>query len=253
MYGQCVFETIAVQNAKPCLLDLHITRLLKGANVLGIPADGDTIIDEVTQLSSSVELGIVRINLTMGEGGRGYQNPSSPSPTRIITLHEYPIYPKANWQEGIKIGLADIELAEQPLLAGIKHGNRLEQIIARNQWLPDWQEALLLDTNKHIIEGTQSNVFLVKNKQLITPNLDKAGVAGVMRHCVINEAQKSGLETLKQQVRIEDVEQADEVFLTNSVIGIWPVKQFRETRYNSIQVSTNLLKNIIKNEFIPTI
>jgi len=212
MYGQCVFETIAVQNAKPCLLDLHITRLLKGANVLGIPADGDTIIDEVTQLSSSVELGIVRINLTMGEGGRGYQNPSSPSSTRIITLHEYPTYPKANWQEGIKIGLADIELAEQPLLAGIKHGNRLE-----------------------------------------TPNLDKAGVAGVMRQCVINEAQKSGLETLKQQVRIEDVEQADEVFLTNSVIGIWPVKQFRETRYNSIQVSTNLLKNIIKNEFIPTI
>ena len=138
-------------------------------------------------------------------------------------------------------------------MAGIKHGNRLEQIIARNQWLPDWQEALLLDTNKHIIEGTQSNVFLVKNKQLITPNLDKAGVAGVMRQCVISEAQKTGLETLKQLVRIEDVEQADEVFLTNSVIGIWPVKQFRETRYNSIQVSTNLLKSIIKNEFIPTI
>jgi len=252
MYGQCVFETIAISSGKPCLLDSHLDRLCNGAKTLGIRVDRNIITDEVASLASSLDKGVVRVNLTMGEGGRGYQNPSKPKTTRIVSLHDYPSYDKSYWNEGVTLGLAEIRLSKQPSLAGIKHGNRLEQIIARSQWKDGWQEALLLDSDDQVIEATQSNVFLVKNNKLMTPSLDASGVAGVMRQCVINEAKGNGFEVLIKTVRVDDVMQADEVFLTNSIIGVWPVKEFNQIKYNGFNITSKLLKNIIKNEFIPT-
>lgn len=256
MYGQCVFETIAVHAGRPCLLDLHLARLVKGARVLGIRftlADLEVIKAEVAMLAEPFKKGIVRINLTMGEGGRGYQNPDVIGPTRVISQHEYPNYPIKHWVEGIHLGLVDIRLSHQPFLAGIKHGNRLEQIIARSQWRDDWCEALVLDGDDNVIEATQSNIFLVNNGHLITPLLTNAGVAGVMRECIIELAKQQGLSIEIKEVSIDDVEQADEVFLSNSVIGIWPVKKFKSKLYIGFKVTNKLLKNIINNEFIPNI
>lgn len=251
MYGQCVFETIAVNKGKPCLLDAHLDRLCKGAKVIGIGVDRIAVINDVTSLASPLSRGIVRVNLTMGEGGRGYQNPDQPKTTRIVSQHDYPNHDKSYWNDGVTIGLADIRLSKQPSLAGIKHGNRLEQIIARSQWQDSWQEALLLDCDGHVVEATQSNVFLVKEGRLITPSLDTSGVAGVMRQCVINEAKNDGFNVSIQSLNVDDVVQADEVFLTNSVVGIWPVKAFNQTKYNGFKITSKLLKNIINNEFIP--
>ena len=253
MYGQCVFETVVVNKGKPCLLDLHLERLAKGAKCLGIEFDRSVISAEVLDLAQSLTTGIIRVNLTMGEGGRGYQNPVSPTSTRIISQHDYPSYPKAYWHKGIVLGVADIRLSHQPLLAGIKHGNRLEQVIARTQWHDSWHEALLLDIDGNVIEATQSNVFLVKDKSLITPSLEKSGVEGVMRHTVIDVAKQMGIDTSIQTVSIDDIENADEVFLTNSVIGIWPVNHFDKRQYFSLTLSNKLLKIIEKNEFIPTV
>lgn len=253
MYGQSVFETIAVSNGKPCLFDAHLERLLLGASQLGIEIDQSLISTEVAQLSKQMSRGVIRINVTMGEGGRGYQNPGKILPTRIISQHEYPSYPSKYWTDGIELGLVDIRLAHQPVLAGIKHGNRLEQVIARSQWQNNWQEALVLDVDGNVIEGTQSNVFLVKDQCLITPKLDKCGVSGVMRKCVISLAQSLGLSVLEQPVSVDDIEQADEVFMSNSVIGLWPVSSFKNTLYSDLIITNKLLKIIIKNEFIPTI
>ena len=253
MYGQCVFETIVVNKGKPCLLDLHLERLAKGAKCLGIDFDRSVISAEVIDLAQPLTIGIIRVNLTMGEGGRGYQNPVSPTSTRIISQHDYPSYPKAYWHKGIVLGIADIRLSHQPLLAGIKHGNRLEQVIARSQWQDSWQEALLLDVGGNVIEATQSNVFLVKDDSLITPSLEKSGVEGVMRQTVIDVAKQAGIDTSIQAVTLNDIKGADEVFLSNSVIGIWPVKLFEKIEYSSLTLSNKLLKIIEKNEFIPTV
>jgi len=253
LYGQSVFETVCVNNTKPCLLDKHVSRLASGATVIGIEADIALIVDEVEQLAKTMLKGVIRITLSTGEGGRGYQNPQQLSPTRIISQHEYPSYAQENWEQGIELGLAEIRLARQPALAGFKHGNRLEQTIARSQWENSWQEALLLDTDNNVIEGTQSNVFLIKDQCLITPSLDQAGVNGIMRQTIIELANQNSITLKICSVSLDDIKQADDVFMTNSVIGLWPVKRFFEVSYKRLNLTDKLLKEIIKNEFIPNI
>jgi len=253
MYGQCLFETIAINKGQARLLDLHIARLSKGAEQLGIPIDLDVLKNEIQMVCDSTPQGVLKINLTMGDGGRGYLNPHNPVSNRILSTYDYPQYPEHYWYQGINIGLVDIRLAHQPALAGMKHGNRLEQIIARSQWQEDWQEALLLDQQGRLIEGTQSNVFLVKGEKLFTPSLEYAGVAGVMREYILSQANELGFDVDITSLSINDVEEADAVFLTNSVVGLWPIKRFKKIIYNDLTVAHKLLKIIIKNEFIPTI
>jgi len=251
LYGQSVFETIAVLNGQACLLDLHIKRLRLGCEVLGIPVDVDLLIKEIEHLISNSHKLVLRVTITMAAGGRGYLNPENPESTRVLSLHEYPTHPTTHWEEGVKLGTAAIRLAHQPALAGIKHGNRLEQVIARSEWRDTWHEALLLDQLGNVIEATQSNVFAIKDNQLLTPSLEAAGVAGVMREFVITNAYKLGLSVKTMSLSVDDIEAADEVFLTNSVIGLWPVNRFNTRLYNSQETSSKLLKLMIKNEVIP--
>jgi len=157
----------------------------------------------------------------------------------------------SNWEEGIEMGLAEIRLANQPALAGIKHGNRLEQVIARSQWQENWQEAILLDQNDQVIEATQSNVFILNGDELITPKLDMAGVAGIVRGFLISNAHKFGLTAKTMSLSSDDIETADAVFLSNSLIGLWPIRQFRSRRYSDHKTSHKLLELLIKNEVIP--
>jgi 4-amino-4-deoxychorismate lyase len=251
LYGQSVFETIVVINATACLLELHISRLQRGCDVLGIPLDTEQLIEEIEALIIGQRKTVLRVTISMGVGGRGYLDPQSPEPTRILSLHNYPNHPSSHWQQGITLGVADIRLSHQPVLAGIKHGNRLEQVIARSQWQQGWHEALLLDQSENVVEATQSNVFVVKHGELITPPLDFAGVAGVAREYVIGLAHKLGLSVQIMSLSSDNIEAADEVFLTNSVIGLWPVKKFNTTLYTGHEISHKLLTLMIENEVIP--
>jgi len=228
LYGQSVFETIAISNNKACLLDLHLKRLELGANTLNIPVRINQIRADINKALAREELSraVLRVTLLMGEGGRGYLDPVEATPK-------------------------DIRLSHQPALAGIKHGNRIEQIIARSQWQADWQEALLLDHNDSVVEATQSNVFIVKDGTVFTPKLDSAGVAGVAREYIISQLDNLGLRFESVSLSVNQIEAADDVFLSNSVIGVWPVKQFRNTIYSSFKTSHKLLKLMMKNEVIP--
>ncbi|MGK0375061.1 MAG: 4-amino-4-deoxychorismate lyase [Arenicella sp.] len=251
LYGQSVFETIAISNGKPCLLELHIKRLTHACDVLGIPLDSDLLRHEIQTITEDQHKAVLRVTLTMGVGGRGYLNPQTPQSTRILTLHDYPNHPISNWQQGITLGVAKIRLAHQPALAGLKHGNRLEQVIARSQWQQGWHEALLLDQLGNVVEATQANVFVVKHGELITPPLDLAGVAGVAREYVIGLAHKLGLNVKIMSLSSDNIEAADDVFLTNSVIGLWPVKKFNSRVYTRHEISHKLLTLMIENEVIP--
>lgn len=256
LYGQNVFETIAIRVGQPCLLDLHIARLIKGCKVLGIPLDLKKLNIELNAFLKSLKSqndskAVLRITVTMGEGGRGYLDPQTPAVNRILSFHNYPNHPSSNWLNGIVLGLSSVKLASQPLLAGIKHGNRLEQIMARRLWEPHWHEALLFDYRDNLIEATQSNVFIVKNGIIRTPLLTESGVAGVMREYVIQQAQCLGLEVKIMSLSLADVLSADEVFVSNSVIGIWPVRQFQTADFTDFNVTNSLLKSIINNEVIP--
>ena len=258
MYGQSVFETIAVSQQKALLRESHLTRLKQGCETLGIHLDYAVLDDEINAALEFADYkSLLRVSVTMGEGGRGYKNPVPAMPTRLISLHDYPDFSVLNYTDGIEIGVADIRLAEQAELAGIKHSNRLEQIIARSQWQDHWQEALLLDSQQRVIEATHSNIFIVTEDVLKTPDLSMSGVAGVMREFVLSVAEDIGVSYQIVPLSITDIEQADEAFVSNSVIGLWPIKRFHQintdTQYSDFTVAQQLLTIMQDHGAIPNI
>lgn len=224
-YGDGLFETIAFRHARLEFLDAHLSRLKTGCQRLAIDFhDWQTLSGELTALCSKLTSdSVVKIMLTRGSGGRGYKAPLFLSPTRIISSHPMPDYPASN-QSGVNVRLCQQRLGINPSLAGIKHLNRLEQVLARNEWHePSISEGLMLDINDHIIEGTMSNVFIVSKGKLQTPSLINAGIAGIKRAVVMQLATELNIDVSETQLTLDDLLAADEVFLTNSIIGIWPV------------------------------
>lgn len=255
-YGQTVFETIAVVNGRPALMEEHLARMSKGCKRIGIPLNINYLIDDIKVISNNIleRSYVLRLTVSMGVGGRGYKNPDDPTPTRIVSLHDYPKRPS---QLGIRIGISEVALAYQPLLAGIKHGNRIEQVLARQSWHDDWDEALLLDYQGNVIEGTQSNLFIVKNGDIKTPLLDGSGVEGVMRNWVISNLNAAGFSCSAVRLSVSDVINADEVFLTNSVLGIQSVAvlQINEQQidYSTAPIANTLLTTLLEHDLISAI
>lgn len=254
LYGHSVFETVRVFQRQPVLLEAHLKRLELGCKRLFLPLDVAALRNDVQTLCkehSEADF-VLRICQTIGLGGRGYQSPERPAGSRIVSAYSLPSYPVNYWQEGVTLGQVEIRLARQTALAGIKHSNRLEQLIARQQWQNDWQEALLLDDQDNVIEGTQSNLFIWHENTLKTPDLSACGVAGVMRETMLKLASNVlGMKVQIMPLSLTDVMRADEVCLTNSVIGLWPVKWFAKRVYTDHSISQKLLASLIKHAAIP--
>ncbi|MBL6934993.1 MAG: aminodeoxychorismate lyase [Alphaproteobacteria bacterium] len=230
-YGDGLFETIAVREGKLEFWGRHLARLREGCERLRIPEpDLGELAREAERLLNGqrtiqgVDQGILKIIITRGSGGRGYRAPESPEPTRIVAFHPWPEIPDSHALEGVKIRRCDLQLSHQPALAGIKHLNRLENVLARGEWDdPDIAEGLLCDGEGNVIEGTMSNLFIEREGILLTPDLSRCGVAGIIRAVVMEEASSQGLCVEVTDIRYEDATTADALFLTNSVMGIWPV------------------------------
>ena len=242
-YGDGLFETMAVIDRAPLLLARHMGRLLAGCNRLGIPApDRATLSDDLDRaLALADRRVIVKIILTRGCGGRGYRDPDSIEPLRIVTLNPWPDYPPDRWREGVHVRVCATRLGRQPALAGIKHLNRLEQILARNEWRDEeTAEGLMCDEHGRLIEGTMSNVFLRLRDRIVTPVLDGCGVAGTLRAELMARAVESGLAIEEGTVTLEDLMTADEVLICNSVFGIWPVRSVTGRRFEVGEMAASL-------------
>lgn len=230
-YGDGLFETVAVRDAAPELWPEHIARLKLGCERLAIPYS-DEVEADAARLFEGVERGVLKIIVTRGAGGRGYRSPEGPEPTRILSIHPWPDYPVEWWREGIAVRLCDTPLGINPRLAGIKHLNRLEQVLARAEWSdPTITEGLMRDADGRIIEGVVSNLFLVRDGAVLTPSLGHCGVAGVMRGAVMQAAESAAIECIEGEVWIEALRSADELFLTNSLMAIQPVTRLGESRW----------------------
>ena len=251
LYGHTVFETIAIVNSKPRLLSDHLSRLMDGAQRLAIPLDEKQLEAEFHDFCQELGNACVRITLTIGEGGRGYQSPRKPQALRILSEYEYPNHPNKHQEQGIHLGVSDFRLAQQPALAGIKHGNRLEQVLARQNWHSSWHEALLLDYHDNVIEANSANVFIVKEKCLYTPDLTQCGVNGVMRKHLIDLAKELGFKTEAVSLSLTELLDADEVFLCNSIIGIWPVARCQDREFKDNSTARSLLNRLRLDEIIP--
>jgi 4-amino-4-deoxychorismate lyase len=225
-YGDGLFETIRVHQGRALFLPWHLQRLAAGCERLGIASALPQWQDWIAQaLQDAPAEGVLKLLVTRGSGGRGYRAPEPASPRCIVSLHALPAVTQPDPAAGCSAFVCQQRLALQPALAGLKHLNRLEQVLASREF-PDasWHEGLMLDTDGRLVEGTRSNVFVVVQGELLTPQLTRCGVAGVMRGRL--------LELFAGRVREQDLpasvlDAAEEIFVCNSVLGIWPVARLR--------------------------
>ena len=224
-YGDGLFETIAVRGGQPILLDRHLTRLADGCSRLAIAADIELIRHELLNYAAAMGEGVLKLILTRGDGLRGYAaDPAAPG-RRILQGNPPAAYPAAHAEQGVRLFPCSTRLAKQPLLAGLKHLNRLEQVLARAEWQDsEHAEGLMLDQAGRVIEGVFSNLFVVRDGVLITPDLKRCGVAGVMRAEILFQAESLAIPTQIADISLEQLQWADEVFVCNSVYGVWPVR-----------------------------
>lgn len=228
-YGHGVFETIRIAQAQANLLGFHLDRLQLGATRLNISIDVHTVkcqLEYLLALASERQWrdGVVKIMVTAGGGGRGYAMPELCVATIVLQWHPLPQVQPDIAKHGIRLKLCAYHLPHNPELAGIKHLNRLDQVIARRELGAEFHEGLLLDCHRRVIEGVSSNVFIRIQDRLFTPKLDNCGVAGVMRRMVIEKLCPAlGLSCTQQEILLDDLTQSDEIFICNSLCGIYPV------------------------------
>ena len=228
-YGDGLFETIRVVGGQAKLLDRHLQRLIDGCQRLSIPVDDAEMHRELVQFCQVLEQGVAKLIVTRGSGQRGYAPPQPCQPQRLLLGAALPAYPLQHAESGIRIFPCETRLAEQPRLAGIKHLNRLEQVLARAEWSdPAFAEGLMRDTSGRVVEGVFSNLFMVIAGGLRTASLTRCGVAGVMRAEIMARASQQGLAVVEGDIGYRELLQADEVFLCNSLYGIWPVTGLAE-------------------------
>jgi len=239
-YGDGVFETMCLQDGHIRFLDSHLARLHTGCQRLGFaPPDNDTVRRDVAALIGGSVDGVVKLIVTRGAGGRGYRPVKGSTATRIAILYP-PISTSA--QSGIAVRWCATRLARNEQLAGIKHLNRLEQVLAQNEWTDEQiTEGLMLDTEGELVSATAGNLFMVGDGVLVTPDLRFSGIRGVMRDQVIKLAQQERIPTEERALRPDDLLGATEVFITNAVRGIRPVVSLDARRWPIGSVTKRLM------------
>jgi 4-amino-4-deoxychorismate lyase len=226
-YGDGLFETIKVDGGRAQFLSYHLQRLRLDCARLDIALDEAVLCSEIAQLLTQQPSGVLKIIVAREAVTRGYFAARGAPVARLLQffpqtfLHDDP-----RARLGVAVRLCRQALSEQPAFAGIKHLNRLEQVLARSEWSDAAiAEGLMLDRAGRLIEGTMSNVFLVREGTLYTPRLHRCGVAGVMREIILTQLALNTLDVVQADLLPADLSAADEVFLSNSVIGIWPVRK----------------------------
>ena len=225
-FGDGVFETVAIEHGRALLLDRHLRRLGDGCTRLAIATPDAMVLEgECAIVCQGVEHGVLKIMITRGTGGRGYATSGGASPSRIVARHPWPSHPENARRDGVAVRICETRLGRNPRLAGIKHLNRLEQVLARGEeHRGECAEGIMLDERERVVEGISSNVFMRLCSRLMTPDLSVCGVAGIMRELVMELAvEVEGLEPEVRTISLDDLAWANECFLTNSLIGIWPI------------------------------
>jgi 4-amino-4-deoxychorismate lyase len=268
-YGDGIFETVLCSNNSLYFWQQHYLRLKTSAEKLKLKCpDEKVLLDDIAQLLegdqfSQQKVFSVKIILTRGAGERGYRYAHDRfnvacAGTRLVLLSEiaaeYSSLATGNLISG------DLCLCEQQVsinegLAGLKHLNRLENVLARNEWQDEYIDGLMSNANRYVIEGAMSNLFAIKNKQLFTPDLAQSGVSGIMRDVIMKRAEKNGIQCSVVNITVDELFQMDELFISNSLIGMKAVNKLGDTRYTDSAVSSMIFSDLLQitNSHVQTI
>ncbi|GJM12363.1 MAG: aminodeoxychorismate lyase [Pseudohongiella sp.] len=232
-YGDGCFETIRVLSNEAILWDDHLKRLERACAMLRLSVDLSLLEREVSSLldSNSNPDVILRITVTRGQGGRGYSPSKEGGCTRVLQLIPYSAPDTAT---GARAVLCKHRLASSSSLAGIKHLNRLDQVLASGEIPPDCDEGLCLDSEGYVIEGCKSNILLAMGDSLFTPNLATSGVEGVMLNHLMHELKNRGMAVERKCIDLDQLLTADEILLCNSVFGVWPLMEICNEGWNCV-------------------
>jgi len=247
-YGDGIFETILVRAGQPRFLEAHRERMRRGLERLGIqfPASGELPGDIARATAMAPPLAILKIIITRGSTTRrGYAPAGVVAARRIVSLWKTAPLERALLEQGVLLRIARLRLPSQSPFAGIKHLNRLENVMAAAESIgTPWYDSLLLDSGDHVVSGTACNVFIVKSAMLLTPPVDLVGVAGVMRAIVLREAARLGIAVSQRLLTMHDIAGADGMFITNVRIGVVPVQRVGEHVIPMNPIATRLAAHI---------
>jgi len=255
-YGDGLFETILCHADKLYYWPQHFSRLQASAERLKIPCPAEQLLlDEISRLladnrTETDSAYAIKIILSRGAGERGYQFPEKTTVNRLLMLSPLATDHSSLLSKKLlsgKLFLCEQQVSINENLAGMKHLNRLENVLARNEWQGDYIDGLMLNTNKHVIEGSMSNLFAIKDRQLYTPDLTLSGVEGVMRDVIMRLADINNIDVMVKDLTVEMLFDMDALFISNSLIGMKSVTDLAEGTYNTPHVS-----NIIFDALLAT-
>ena len=248
-FGDGVFETLRVHEGKPIWWQQHIDRLLDGCRRLqfSIIPDVEILRLEADKLLADCPSGTLKIIITRGNSTSGYAAPADTMPNRVLIMTSG-IRHQTKSEQGVILGICKQRITGCQQLSGIKHLNRLEQVLARMECQAEgWDEGLMLDNDDRVIEGSMSNLFVCQQGRLLTPRLEQNGIEGICRGRIILLAEKNGINVEQCDLGLHDLLNSDELFLSNSLIGIWPVARFDDKQYQP-GPNTRLLQDKLEEE-----
>ncbi len=228
-FGDGLFESMLFCNGGIPLLEFHLARLSSDSARLKIPLDQNSLKEQLLQLvasakQSEISTAKIKIILTRGVGGAGCYPPSVTLNPNIVLSLSVIEFPSAISE--LNLLTSSVHLPHVPLLAGIKHLNRLVYILGAQLDRAENQEVLFLDQDQHVIETMHHNVFLVQGATLLTPTLKTCGVRGVMRTLVMQKlAKKIGFEVREVSLFLSDLVASEAVFICNAVRGFTRINE----------------------------
>lgn len=241
-YGDGVFRTVRISSGQPRWWPEHLARLAEDCAGLGLTMPEPAELEQdLAALAPLPEFGVLRLTVTRGQGPRGYRMPESVRCTRILAC--WPEDSPIASQDGLYLRVCQLRLGYQPALAGIKHLNRLENVLARAEWTDAGiDEGILLDQDDRVVSGVMSNLFIWRDGCLQTPRLTLCGVAGVARRLLMRRAAQAGFRVEEGDFDLVAVLDAEEVVLTNSLMGVRRAGRLGDRRWPVPVISTLLAR-----------
>lgn len=243
-FGDGLFETLIIKRGVPQFLQLHLDRLSAGLQVLAFPdclERADNCLTRAARELQQHQWCALRLTVTRGSGPRGYAAPDNATPRIIVTAAPLS-QDRQQVAAPISLGWADMHWSSQPLLAGIKHLNRLEQVLVANQLRQvEADELVVLDQQGNVCSVSAANLFLVESNKLFTPALETCGIAGTRRRLVVEQfAPALGVSVEEAHISPDRLRQAAEVFVCNSIRGLQPVARLDQRHWREHPVCTAL-------------
>jgi len=243
-YGDGVFTTLLINEHKVELLPYHISRLEHDAAAIKLNIDIYALEAAIAEQVKAIESAssenaspkyVLKVHVSGGQAGRGYARSEDSEALIRFSQHPYPVHYDSLANEGVAVICAQTRLAIQPLLAGVKHMNRLEQVLVKHE-VDDAgaNDAIVCDTQDNIIEASAGNVFFYLNEQWYTPSLKGSGVNGVVRQCLIDSLLDDNCALNVGEYDPSYLRNASAVVITNALMGVMPVRQIRMPDFSFI-------------------